>query len=69
MARASPLGYDRERMHPIILRFGPLTIYSYGLMMAIAFLVAVVVGWVWQLFYGGPRKMRKSPAKEAEPSA
>jgi phosphatidylglycerol:prolipoprotein diacylglycerol transferase len=27
-------------MHPVILRLGPLTIYSYGLMMAIAFLVA-----------------------------
>jgi len=27
-------------MHPVILRLGPLTIYSYGLMMAIAFLTA-----------------------------
>jgi phosphatidylglycerol:prolipoprotein diacylglycerol transferase len=27
-------------MHPIILRLGPVTIYSYGLMMAIAFLAA-----------------------------
>lgn len=27
-------------MHPIILQIGPLTIYSYGLMMAIAFLTA-----------------------------
>ena len=27
-------------MYPIVLRFGPLTIYSYGLMMAIAFLAA-----------------------------
>jgi phosphatidylglycerol:prolipoprotein diacylglycerol transferase len=27
-------------MHPVILRLGPVTIYSYGLMMALAFLTA-----------------------------
>jgi phosphatidylglycerol---prolipoprotein diacylglyceryl transferase len=27
-------------MHPVLLRIGPVTIYSYGLMMAIAFLTA-----------------------------
>ena len=43
MARLRHLGYDRDRMHPIIVQFGPLTIYSYGLMMAIAFLVG---GWL-----------------------
>src|ERR1043166_1384965 len=27
-------------MYPVLLRLGPLTIYSYGLMMAVAFLTA-----------------------------
>src|ERR1019366_8550557 len=27
-------------MHPVLLRIGPVTIYSYGLMMAITFLAA-----------------------------
>lgn len=31
-------------MYPVILHIGPLTIYSYGLMMAIAFLTAAYLG-------------------------
>ncbi|MCL5281726.1 MAG: hypothetical protein M1376_17650 [Planctomycetes bacterium] len=34
----------------------------------IAFLIMTVVGWVWQLFYGGPKKPRPAPAKEVKPS-
>ncbi|MBU1061634.1 MAG: prolipoprotein diacylglyceryl transferase [Candidatus Omnitrophica bacterium] len=30
-------------MHPIILKLGPITIYSYGLMVAIAFLVGIYI--------------------------
>ena len=36
--REPPLSF--APMYPIVLRLGPLTIYSYGLMMAIAFLTA-----------------------------
>jgi len=36
------LGYD-PRMYPVLLRLGPITIYSYGVMMALSFLAA---GWV-----------------------
>jgi phosphatidylglycerol:prolipoprotein diacylglycerol transferase len=43
LARIDILGYHRAHMHPVILHVGPLTIYSYGLMMAIAFLVG---GWL-----------------------
>jgi hypothetical protein len=38
-------------------------------LLPIAFLVVVVVGWVWQLFYGGPTKPARESPKEAEPSA
>jgi hypothetical protein len=34
----------------------------------VAFLVMTVVGWVWQLFYAGPKKPGTAPVKEAEPS-
>ncbi len=34
----------------------------------VAFLVMTVVGWVWQLFYGRPKKPEPVPAKEAERS-
>ena len=34
------VGYDRAPMYPVLFRIGPLTIYGYGLMMAIAFLAA-----------------------------
>ncbi len=30
-------------MHPILLKFGPLTLYSYGLMLALGFLLALFV--------------------------
>lgn len=33
-----------------------------------AFLIMMVIGWAWQLFYGGPKKPRPAPSKEAEPS-
>jgi phosphatidylglycerol:prolipoprotein diacylglycerol transferase len=36
------VGYD-PRMYPVILKLGPITIYSYGVMMALGFLAA---GWV-----------------------
>lgn len=32
------VGYDPSHMYPVILRLGPLTIYSYGTMMALAFM-------------------------------
>jgi hypothetical protein len=34
----------------------------------LAFLIMMVIGWVWQLFYGGPKKTRPAPAKKIEPS-
>jgi hypothetical protein len=34
----------------------------------VAFLVMTVVGWVWQLFYAGPKRPGAAPVKEAEPS-
>jgi hypothetical protein len=34
----------------------------------IAFLVMTVVGWLWQLFFAGPKKPERAPAKETEPS-
>jgi hypothetical protein len=34
----------------------------------IAFLVMTVVGWLWQLFFAGPKKPEGAPAKETEPS-
>ncbi len=34
----------------------------------LAFLIMAVIGWVWQLFYGGPKKPGPAPAREAEPS-
>lgn len=34
----------------------------------LAFLIMMAIGWVWQLFYGGPRKPAPAPAKEAESS-
>ncbi|HUI27614.1 MAG TPA: prolipoprotein diacylglyceryl transferase family protein, partial [Candidatus Kryptonia bacterium] len=37
------LGYHRRRMYPVILRLGPLTIYSYGTMMALAFLTSAYI--------------------------
>ncbi|MCS6925698.1 MAG: prolipoprotein diacylglyceryl transferase [Candidatus Binatia bacterium] len=36
------LEYD-ALMYPVLLRFGPITVYSYGVMMALGFLAA---GWV-----------------------
>ena len=33
-----------------------------------AFLVMTVIGWVWQLFFAGPKKHGPAPAREAEPS-
>ena len=30
-------------MHPVIVKFGPLTIYSYGLMIAIAYLLGIYI--------------------------
>jgi hypothetical protein len=33
----------------------------------VAFLVQTIVGWVWQLFYAGPKKPGTAPVKEAEP--
>ena len=42
MAALRSLGYDPV-MYPVLLRLGPITIYSYGVMMALGFLAA---GWV-----------------------
>ena len=36
----SLVGYKTPPVWPVLLKLGPLTIYSYGTMMAIAFLVA-----------------------------
>jgi hypothetical protein len=35
---------------------------------ALTFLILVVVGWVWQLFFAGARKPRPEPHHEAHPS-
>jgi hypothetical protein len=34
----------------------------------VAFLIMTVIGWIWQLLYGGPKKTGPEPAKEAESS-
>ncbi len=34
----------------------------------LAFLIMTVIGWVWQIFYGGSKKPRPAPAKETESS-
>src|SRR5262245_24067205 len=40
LACTGGVGYHPRRMYPVLLHLGPLTIYSYGLMMALAFLTA-----------------------------
>ena len=42
LAPVDGVGYD-PRMYPILLQIGPITIYSYGVMMALGFLAA---NWV-----------------------
>ena len=42
LASVEGVGYD-PRMYPILLQIGPITIYSYGVMMALGFLAA---NWV-----------------------
>jgi hypothetical protein len=37
-------------------------------LLPITFLVMSVVGWVWQLFYGGPAKAKRQAPEEAHPS-
>ncbi len=36
--------------------------------LSIAFLLMTVIGWIWQLFYGGPKKPGPEPAQDAESS-
>ena len=37
-------------------------------LLPLSFLVLTVVGWIWQLLYGGPQKARREPRREAEPA-
>jgi hypothetical protein len=34
----------------------------------ITFLIMIAIGWLWQLFVAGPRKVTKEPEKQVEPS-
>jgi phosphatidylglycerol:prolipoprotein diacylglycerol transferase len=45
LAAPSGFGYPRGLVYPIVFSLGPITIYSFGVMLATAFLVA---GWVVQ---------------------
>ena len=40
LAGAGGFGYPRRVVHPIIVSFGPITVYSFGVMLALAFLTA-----------------------------
>jgi len=37
-------------------------------LLPITFIVMTVIGWVWQLFYGGPPKAKRKAAEEDRPA-